>query len=84
MLGKAKKNKEITLNGSHPVLSDEDIEIITSFCKIFQDGKGYVDIEKMIQNMENTEEFNVGVVKRILVWIEAKNRSKSELSRDPS
>ena len=53
MLGKPKKNLDIGMNGSHPVLSDEDLEIITSFCKIFQDSKGRIDIEKMIQNFNN-------------------------------
>ena len=63
------------------ILSPEEIEMIYSFCKIFMDDEQRIDLAKMLTNMQSTEEFNVEVVKRILVWMRRNTKSESNLKR---
>ena len=83
-MDKHHKNGSLLPKGfQHKVLSKEETEMVFSFCKIFMDEQQHIDLEKMTQDLQTTEEFNVEVVKRILTWMQNNTKTHSKLIRNP-
>ena len=77
-----KNGRLLPKNFKQKVLSKEETEMVYSFCKIFMDDRQYIDLNKMIQDVQTTEEFNVEVVKRILYWMQNNTKTESKLISD--
>ena len=76
-----KTDYSIYVNGQNPVLSTEEIEIIHSFFRIFENEHKRASLDNMTQSITTMEEFNTEIVRRVLVWMSKHSNSPCKLTR---
>lgn len=76
-----KIDSSIYINGQNPVLAQEEIEIIHSFFKIFENENKRASLEVMTQSISSMEEFNTEIVRRVLAWMAKHSNSPCKLTR---
>ena len=59
---------------NNPVFSQEEIDSFHEFFRLFQTEQGLAPIHAMITNLEQIEELNTALVKKVLVYVRKKNK----------
>lgn len=75
-----KADYSIYVNGQNPVLSTEEIEVIHSFFRIFENEHKRASLDAMTQSIVTMEEFNTEIVRRVLLWMHKHSSSACELT----
>ena len=64
----------------NPYLSGEELEVFQQFFRLFENELGLASITKMLAALEQLEELNTGVIRKILTWARDKSGSNCEFS----
>lgn len=76
-----KADYSIYVDDQNPILSTEEIEIIHSFFRIFENENKRASLDTMTQNIATMEEFNTEIVRRVLKWMSKHSNSPCKLIR---
>lgn len=76
-----KADYSIYVNGQNPILSTEEIEIIYSFFRIFENEHKRASLDTITQNITTMEEFNTDIVRRVLDWMSKHSNSPCKIIR---
>lgn len=81
MDGSKNPDMSIYVNDNNPALNQDEIDIIYSFFKIFENENKRASIDAMVQNISNMEEFNTEIVRRVLSWMSRHSSSPCKINR---
>lgn len=70
-----KADYDMYVNGHNPALSTDEIEVIHSFFRIFENEHKRASLDSMTQSIATMEEFNTEIVRRVLVWMSKHSNS---------